>query len=140
VSANLDLVRAILAANRRGDYSSTDWADPEIQFVVADGPSPGTWKGLAEMAAGWRDVASAWEDWRTEADEFRELDEERVLVLVHRTARGKRSGLEIGETFSKGAAVFHIRAGKVFRLVTYFDRERGLADLGLESDSTSQRS
>jgi hypothetical protein len=54
---NLELVRSILAANRRGDYSSTDWADPGIEFVIADGPSPGRWTGLA---SGWREIASAW--------------------------------------------------------------------------------
>jgi ketosteroid isomerase-like protein len=134
VSAKLDLVRSILAANRRGDFSSTDWADPEIEFVVADGPSPGTWKGLAGMAAGWRDVASVWENWRTEAEEFRELDEERILVLIHRRARGKTSGFELDETLSKGASLFHVRGGKVTRIVNYFSRQRALSDLGLSSE------
>lgn len=41
-----------------------------------------------------RDFLSAWDGWHIEADEYRELDAERVLVLAHMTGRGKASGLE----------------------------------------------
>jgi len=47
VSANLDVVRSIYAAWGRGDYSSAEWADPEIEFAFADGPTRGTWSGIA---------------------------------------------------------------------------------------------
>lgn len=53
-SAKVELVRSIYTAWGRGDDSSTDWADPEIECVIADGPSPGTWTRLAGMAEGWR--------------------------------------------------------------------------------------
>ncbi len=134
-SANLDLVRSIYADWERGDFSSADWAHPEMELVIADGPSPGNWTGRARMAEGWRDFFSAWEDWRVYVDAYRELDGERVLVLEDRTARAKISGLRIGhmagETRSTGASLFHIRDGKVTRFVTYFDRERAFAELGL---------
>jgi ketosteroid isomerase-like protein len=130
-SSNLDLVRSIYAAWERGDYRSAEWAHPEIEYVVADGPSPGTWTGLRGMAEGARTYLDAWERFRQEADTYRELDVERVLVLIHRSGRGKVSGLELGQMRAQGAHVFHVRDGTVIRLVVYWDRDRALADLGL---------
>jgi hypothetical protein len=105
-SANLDLVRSIYADLERGDFGHAEWAHDEIEYVQPDGPHPGTWIG--HMPEGARDWASAWEDLRVEVEEYRELDVE--LVLTRHSGRGKR---------------------KVTRYVTYFDRDRALADLGL---------
>jgi len=58
-SANLDLVRSISVAWERRDFSSTEWAHPEIEYVIADGPEPGHHTGLVEMAAFWRDFLSS---------------------------------------------------------------------------------
>jgi ketosteroid isomerase-like protein len=138
-SANLDLVRSIYAAWERGDYSSADWAHPEIEYVVADGPSPGSWTGLAGMAEANRDVLSVWENVRQEAEDYRELDSGRVLVLHRFSARGKKSGLELRHMRREAAALFHIRGGKVTKIVDYFDRERALADLGLAREDSSSR-
>jgi len=132
MSANLDLLRSIVAAWGRGDFSSVEWADQEIELVAVDGPEPGSWSGQAGMANAWRDFLRAWEAWRVEADEYREVDEERVLVLGTFSGRGKTSGFELGELGTHGANVFHIRDGKVARLIICWDRDRALADLGLE--------
>jgi hypothetical protein len=135
VSANLDLVRSIRSAWERGEYGSTEWAHPEIEFAIADGPSPGTWKGLAGMAEAMREGLSAWTGFRSQADEYRELDDERVLVLGHASAgRGKASGLNLEQLRTKGAEVFNLRDGKVTRLVLYSDRDRAFADLGLAAE------
>ena len=48
-SGNLEFVRSIYAAWERDDYSSTEWAHPDVEFVLADGPDPGSWRG----APGW---------------------------------------------------------------------------------------
>ena len=132
MSENLDIVRSIYVEWERGDFSSVDWAHPEIEYVFVGGPEPRTWTGVAAMAKAWREFLSAWEDYSIEAEEYRELDDERVLVLDRRSGRGKTSGMEVGQIGGKDALVFHIRDGKVSRFVGYFDRDLAFADLGLE--------
>jgi ketosteroid isomerase-like protein len=129
---NVELVRSIMAAWERGEYSSADWAHPEIEAVIADGPSPSSSTGLAGMAAGWGDFLHAWEGFHHKSEQYRELDGERVLVLVQWAGRGKTSGLEVAQMTARSAVLFHVRAGKVTRVVAYLDRERALADVGLK--------
>jgi hypothetical protein len=81
-SPKLDFVRSIVAEWERGDYSSAAWADPEHEYVIVGGPSPGSWTGLPAMAHAWREFLSALDEWWTKAEEYRELDHERVLVLI----------------------------------------------------------
>jgi ketosteroid isomerase-like protein len=135
MSANLDLVRSIYADWERGDYSRIAWAHSEIEWeYAADGPSPQGGTGLAGMAKAWRAYIDDVEEVRHKADKYLELDGERVLVLHHFRGRGKASGLDL-EQFGLGrggAVLFHIRDGRVTRLVGYFDRDHALADLGLE--------
>jgi hypothetical protein len=137
VSANLDLVRSIYADWEHGDFNRTDWADPEIEYTAEEsGPlSAQTWKGLAGMAEGARNTLEVIEDQHIEAEEYRELDDMRVLVLDRRSGTWKRSGIGFGTSTglpALGAHLFYVSNGKVRRLVAYFDRDRALADLGLE--------
>ena len=133
MSENLDLVRSIYADWERGDFSKAEWARTDIEWVDAYGPAPlGSATGLDGISANLRQWVTAWEYFRIEADEFIELDADSVLALVRYSGRGKMSGVEIGERPSKTAAVFHLRDGKVTRYVVYGDRDRALADLGLE--------
>jgi ketosteroid isomerase-like protein len=120
-SANVDLVRSIYAAIERGDYWSAQWAHPQIEYVVADGPEPGSLTGREGMAQAMRNIFSAFADVRTEPEEFHALDAVRVLVLARVSGRGKTSGLQ-GE--HRTAEVFEIHDGKVTRIVNYFDRSR----------------
>jgi ketosteroid isomerase-like protein len=137
-SANLDLLRSLFTAWQRGDFSSTEWVHPDIEFVMADGPSPGRWVGPAGLAEGWGDWLRAWEGYRVAAEGYRELDHERVLVLVNRSGRGKTSGLDLGEMRNRGAAVFQVREGKVAKFVYYCDSARALADLGLAPEDDAR--
>jgi ketosteroid isomerase-like protein len=131
MSESLDLVRSIYGAWERGEFDSADWAHPEIEYVSADGPDPGSWTGLAEMAANFRAWLGLWEEFRLTADEYRQFGAENVIVLDHYSGRGKTSGLDLGQIQASGAWVFDIRHGKVTRMIRYMDRDNALADLGL---------
>ena len=137
MSENLDLVRSIYAAWERGDFSTIEWAHPEIEYVTADGPSPSSVTGVAGMADATREWMAVWHDWRVEGDEYRDLDSERVLVLVRYSGRGRTSGMQIAQVRTTGATLFHVSGGKVNRLVFYLDRERAFADLALAPETGS---
>ncbi len=132
-TANLELVRSIYADWERGDFSQGDWAVSEIEFArVGLGPEDGTSIGPDGMASVFRSWLSAWRDWKLVAENYLEVDGERVLVPYSFTGRGKASGMEVGQLRTAGAHLFHIRAGKVARLTVYADPNRALTDLGLE--------
>jgi ketosteroid isomerase-like protein len=131
VSENVDLVRSIVGEWQRGDYGNVEWADPGIEFVLAGGLDPSASRGVPAMGEAWGRWLREFEDFRTTAEEFRELDDQRVLVLTNNSGRGRRSGVRLGETSTPGATVFQIRDGKVTRLLAYPDRDEALADLGL---------
>ena len=131
MSENVELVRSIVAGWERGDYSNVEWAHPEIEFVLAGGIDPSTSRGLPAMGEAWGRWLNEFEDFRTSAEEFRELDAERVLVLTNNSGRGRRSGVQLGGSSTPGATLFHIQDGKVTKLLAYADRDKALADLGL---------
>jgi ketosteroid isomerase-like protein len=133
---NLDLARSIFAAWERGDFTTADWAHPEIEYVFADGPSPGTWKGLAGMAEAWSSFLKAWEQFHPEVEEFRELDDKRIVALLSFRGRGKTSGLDLGQMRAKGAGLMQIENAKVTRMVFYLNRDRAFAELGLPSEAS----
>jgi hypothetical protein len=129
---NVEFVRSIYVAQARGDFIRADWADPEIEYEHMDGPSPGVAKGLGEMARMWRRVLSTFDELQITATEFREIDHERVFVLTESRGTAKRSHVPVPEGWTRGAAVYRVRDGKVVGLQIYFDPEHALADLGLE--------
>jgi len=129
---NLDLVRSIYADWERGDFSSAEWAASEIEYVLPDLPEGGSWKGRSGMASAHRNFLSAWGGWQVEAEDYVEIDSQRVLVPFRFTALGKRSGLQIDDSWGTGASLFEIRQILVTKLVNYFHRDRARADLGLK--------
>jgi ketosteroid isomerase-like protein len=133
VSENSDLIRSIYARWERGDFSSVGWADAAIEFSFLDGPEPGRWIGIEQMAAAWRRVLGDFEGFRTEGARYEELEDGRILALTRFRGRAKHSGFDLSSMPSDQAAIFDIRDGKVTRIELCWDAGRVLADLGLKS-------
>jgi ketosteroid isomerase-like protein len=89
---------------------------------------------------GFRSLANAWENFAVAAEEYHELEDERVLVLSHFSGHGKTSGLELERITARAAGLYHFRDGKVTRAVHYWDRERALADVGLPEQDAHWKS
>lgn len=136
MSTNLNLVRSIVEAWERGDFSSVDWADPNIEFEGTAADLSTRVVGVAAMAEAWGQFLGAWRDFRlAEVDEYRELDHERVLVLHSFRGHGKVSGVQVGQTHPRGAMIFYVRDDSVRRLRLFsYERDRELADLGLAAE------
>jgi ketosteroid isomerase-like protein len=56
-------------------------------------------------------------------------------VVFRRQGRGKTSGLEGWQMRTRGAVLFHVRDGRVTRLVNYLARQNALGDLGLAPEA-----
>jgi ketosteroid isomerase-like protein len=129
VSDNLELVRSIYADWARGDYSSAAWAHPQIEYLGGDSVESEVSTGIEAMGASWERFRENWRDFDPEVEQLIELDDNRVLALIHRRGRGRASGVALR---ARSAHLFHIRDRRVVRFVHYWDRDRALADLELE--------
>jgi ketosteroid isomerase-like protein len=132
-ASNLDLVRSIYADWERGKFGNLDWADAQIEFVFADGPEAGTWKGSDGLAHATRQFLGAWDEVRIAAESYHVLADGSVLVIEQRSGRGKTSGIEFGQA-QGGAHLFEIAEGKVTKLITYWTRSALPAELDLDKD------
>jgi ketosteroid isomerase-like protein len=68
-------------------------------------------------------VFDAWESYRLEPEEVRDVDEERVLAIVREIARSRSSGLEVE---SRWGYLMAIRDGLVVRVEAYRDADRAV--------------
>jgi ketosteroid isomerase-like protein len=134
VSANLDLVRSIYEQWSRGDWTY-GWAHDDIEYLGGDGLESNIARGIPAMNESWHRFREAWDEFHPEVEDVRELDDRRVLALIQRSGRGFSSGVELQ---GKSAHLFEICDGKVVRFVHYWDRNRALADLGLEGGAGGQ--
>jgi ketosteroid isomerase-like protein len=127
---NVEVIRAIFERWARGDFSES-FLDSEIQHsrIGADTPDmEGEWRGAEDVSRAMADYLRPFSDLRIEAESIIDIDDDRVLVLSRQTARGKLSGAPIDHELGD---LFTLRAGKVVRYDSYWDRAEAIKAAGL---------
>jgi ketosteroid isomerase-like protein len=123
---NVEIVRSIHRAWEKGDFSSADWADPDIEYSPPHERRLS--RGVTEMGRRFGEWIAAWENLRVSAEKIVGADD-RVVVLNRFQGRGKESGTPTVD-FS-GASFFTLREGKVVMLEFFWDHQEALEAAGL---------
>ena len=90
-------------------------------------PAPRSARGREEVRELFGEFDAAWADHKSEPEEFRALDHERVLVLSIERFKG-RDGIAID---APAAAIFTCREGKIVDWQAFWDRQSALRAAGL---------
>ena len=93
---NAEIVRSMYDAFRSGDVSGAlSHFDPNVLVDTGNArPDLSVGKGREYLAATVSSWAAAWEGWREEIAEIRDLGS-RILVVSVQYGRGKGSGIEV---------------------------------------------
>ncbi len=110
-----------------GTVTAELFAD-EVEFhEPPEQPAPRSARGREEVRQLFGEFDAAWAEHKTEPQEFRTLDDERVLVLSVERFKG-RDGIAID---APGAAIFTVRDGKIVEWQAFWDRQSALEAAGL---------
>jgi ketosteroid isomerase-like protein len=127
---NVEVVRRTVSALAAGDWQEVfeTW-DPQIEWhFERDAVISGRHRGRDEVRAALSSFMTEWEDFAVEIEELIAADDERVVMLVHLSGRGRGSGLPLD---FREANIFTIRGGRIVNVEEYFDREQALLAAGL---------
>jgi ketosteroid isomerase-like protein len=102
--------------------------DPEIEFLSVLAVSGRAYHGHDGIRQYFRDVSSAWEEWRVEVHRVAPGADDRVAIVMTMHARGRGSGAALAE---RTGHVWTLRDGKLLRNYPYRDPDEALRELGI---------
>jgi len=128
---NIEILRRAVEAFNEGGIAGavTDelFADDVEFHEPPEQPAPRSARGREELRQLFGEFDAAWVEHKSEPEEFRALDDERVLVFSVERFRG-RDGIAID---APGAAIFTVRDGKIVEWQAFWDRRSALEAAGL---------
>jgi ketosteroid isomerase-like protein len=130
---NVEVVRRGLEAWQRDDFDT--WLsvlDPAVEWHTAlerlVGGTGTFYRGVKGMREFWTEYRTELEDFRVEAEELRDLGDDRVLLLGQVWWRGRASGIDVE---SQIGLIFTLRDSKVARSMDYLSHQEALEAAGL---------
>jgi ketosteroid isomerase-like protein len=125
---NVELIQRMYDAFRRGDAGGAlAYFDPDVEVDATIRVDEGVGRGrdaVQAMVARW---VGAWDEWREDLEEIRDLDSH-VLVVSTQRGRAKGSGIELGTRY---AVLYEIRDSKITRMTLYSDPAQAVEAAGL---------
>jgi uncharacterized protein len=130
---NVEFVRNGVEAFGRGEWDAipdlfaedVEWYDPPSL------PGASLHRGRAAMRARWDELEEALSGFTVLPEAYFDAGDQ-VVVFLRTRGRGRASGIEIERCI---AQLFTVRDGRVASVVGYDDRDRALADAGLNPES-----
>ena len=126
---NVEVVRRIYDQYAAGDIDGLlSRVDPEIEFDLSDRlPDEGLHRGREAYRQFLKRTLELWADFQVEVEGL--LDGgDAVVAIIHTTATGRASGIEIDERVGH---VFWLRDEIPYRFKVFSDRSEALAAAGL---------
>jgi ketosteroid isomerase-like protein len=128
---NVEIVRRATEAFNEGGLASQeaeDFFDDAVVFEEPpEQPAPRVVRGREAAVEMFRQFDEAWEEHRSDPEEIREIDKERVLLLSIEHFRG-RDGIVVDQPCG---TIFTLADGKIARMQPFWDRENALEAAGL---------
>ncbi|MDQ3759403.1 MAG: nuclear transport factor 2 family protein [Actinomycetota bacterium] len=127
---NVEIIRRLLAAFEKEDFEAiVPYLHPDVETRpgLVGGPEMTTHRGVEGMRRFWVDIDAAWEEFRIEPAEFREV-EGAVLVLGHVYARGRESGISLA---SPAGWLAGMRDGRLVTFQSFNSQAEALEAAGL---------
>jgi ketosteroid isomerase-like protein len=126
---NVEIVRRMYEASYGGDAEGAlSYFDPNVLVDTSSARPDGViGKGHEHLIAtigGWVD---AWDEWREEIEEMRDLGD-RVYVVATQRGRGKGSGIEVETRY---ALLYEVEGDQITGMTFYIDPAEALEAAGL---------
>jgi ketosteroid isomerase-like protein len=129
-SDRIGVLRAVFSEWAKGNFHAgsvllapdvvSKWGEPPQGDVVCHGPR--------EVAERFGEFLGTWSEFRVEAEEFVELDDDHVMVVATQRGKGAQSGVE---TEMRVHIIWTFAGEKVVGTYWFKDREKALQLAGL---------
>ena len=128
---NVEIVRRAYAAfNEEVLDAFLEYYHPDLEYDITKGSGP--WAGMYHDRESVRrflaDYMELWEYVRMEPEEFTEVGDDQVIVLIRLRMKGKGSGIEVKATTLN---VWTVHDGKAARIAVVNSKAEALDSVGL---------